>query len=361
MMKRLIALALALCVLWGDLPCASPRARAAGATVYVVSNTLSVYKSASESSKRLGTMSYGESMTRVSASGEWTKVQNGAGATGYCRSDGLSNSDPNNINISARITAANTPVYKKPSTDADVWMKLKKDSTYTAVAMTRDNAWVRLKNGKYYGYVQAKRLSISSGATPAPEASPAPSGGLSGKVYVVQTALPVYAKASSSSKSMGSAYYGQSLTCAAVSGSWAMVRNSAGATGYCKAAGLSASDPNTLSQTVYIKTADAPVHKKPSASAAVWAKLKKGSSYTAVAVTPDGAWYRLKSGSYYAYIQSKYVSAEAEPEEEAPFEIRTVYVTAAVLPVYAAASASAKGMGNMYLGQSLELIGAADG
>jgi len=47
--------------------------------------------------------------------------------------------------------------------------------------------------------------------------------------------------------------------------------------------------------------------------------LALNSSYTAVAITPDGEWTRLKNGSLYGYIQTKYLSkrkTETAAEED---------------------------------------------
>ena len=355
MKKRLTALTLALCVFAGVF-LGVPAAWAESYTVYVISNTLPVYQASSETAKKLGTMAFGESMTCVSTtSSGWAKVKNTAGATGYCKTSGLSATNPNTMKVTASINTANTPVYKKPATDAKVWLKLKKGATYTAVAMTRDNAWVRLKNGKYYGYVQAKYLST---ANVSPSATPAPSSGLSGTVYAAVTKLPVYQSASASSKKLGNLYYGQSVTCVSDSGGWAKLRSSTGVVGYCQTSGVTDTDPNSLNQKVYINTANAPVYQKPVSSAPVWTKLKKNASYTAVAITPDGDWVRLKNGSKYGYIPAQYVSAEKT--EDTPAE-QTAYVTAVSLPIYTGASENDKLLGHIYLGESIAMIGASDG
>ena len=353
MMKRLTAMVLALCVFAGVF-FHVPAARADGYTVYVISNTMPVYSSASATSRKLGTMGYGISLTCTAVSGAWAQVRNSSGTTGYCAVNALSTSNPNTLNIATTINAANTPIYRLPSTGTAVWQRLEKDSTFTAVAMTRDNTWVRLKNGKAYAYVQAKYLSIT-GDSSAPDATTAPSEALSATVYATATAVPAYKSASTSSKITGYLYYGQSVTCVAVTGGWAQVRISSGATAYCQTSGLSGTDPNTLNRTVYINTDGAPIYKAPTASASVWMKLKKDMSFTAVAVTPDKQWTRLKNGSNYAYIPSKYISTAAPGAEQAVYAIDTG------VTVYKSASTSSQSLGHIYLGQSVTLIGASDG
>ena len=357
MMKRLMALVTALCVFAGVF-FTVPAALAENTTMYVVSNTLAVYVTPDTSAKKLGTIGFGESLTCTATSGNWAKVKNAAGATGYCALNSLSASNPNTMNVTAVINAANTPIYKIPSESAAVWLKLNKGTTFTAVAMTRDNTWVRLKNGKYYGYVQAKHLSTASGASPTPTPTAAPPSNLSGTVYASVTSLPVYKSASASAKTLGNLYYGQSITCTAVSGGWAKVKNAAGTTGYCQISGLTKSDPNNLSQTVYINTDNAPVYKKPSTTAAVWAKLKKDASFTAVAVTPDGTWTRIKNGGNYAYILTKYLSDSAPTPKPtatpAPTQsvTGTVYAAANTVTIYQTASTSGKSLGVLSYGES---------
>ena len=360
MRRRLIALVLALCVFAGVLIHA-PVARAAESyTVYVISNTLPVYQSPSTSSKLLGTMGFGESMTCVAENSGWAMVRNAAGATGYCAFDCLSAANPNTMNVAASINTANAPLYKIPSASSKIWMRLPKGATFTAVAMTRDNNWVRLKNGNYYGYMQAKYLTTAS-AAPTPAPTNAPSSGLTGKVYVVTTALPVYASASTSSKFLGTMYYGQDMTCVGVNGSWAQVKNSAGAVGYCQASGISAANPNNLSKKVYINTASAPIYKVPSTGAAVWMYLKQDQSVPAVAVPPDGTWTRLQNGKYFAYILSKYVSESVAPTPTpAPTQSvsGTFYAIANTVTVHESASTASKSLGVLSYGESTTVLAA---
>ena len=134
-------------------------AQAASKKVYVVSNTLKIYKKASTSSKAISTVSYGQKLTRVATSGSWAKVKNSAGKVGYCKKSSLSGKNPNNLSKTVYISAANTKVYQRPSTSSKVLMKLKLNSKYKAVAKTRDGKWYRLKNGSSYGYVQVKYTS----------------------------------------------------------------------------------------------------------------------------------------------------------------------------------------------------------
>ena len=355
MKRKFIAVLLLVCVLAGLIP-AELSALAASQTVYVTANTLPVYKTYSTSSKVLGTMSYGESMTLLATNSSWGYVKNSAGATGYCKLSGIGTSNPNKYSEKIYINSSNVKVYKKPDTSSGVMMTLSKNASYTAVAKTPDNEWARLKNGSAYGYVQMKYISTSKVDDDAPSTPD-----LTTKtVYISANTLNAYKSASTSSKVLGVMSYGESMTLLATSGDWAQIRNSANAIGYCKLSGLTDANPNNLDVRVYVSSASAKVYKKPTTSAAVLTTARLNDSFTAVAITADSAWARVKSGSSYGYIQASSLSAsETEPDEpdepETPLD-STVYVGSNTLPVYASASTSSKLLGTMSYGESMTLV-----
>ena len=355
MKRKFIAVLLLVCVLAGLIP-AELSALAASQTVYVTANTLPVYKTYSTSSKVLGTMSYGESMTLLATNSSWAYVKNSSGATGYCKLSGIGSSNPNKYSEKIYINSSNVKVYKKPDTSSGVMMTLSKNASYTAVAKTPDNEWARLKNGSAYGYVQMKYISTSKVDDDAPSTPD-----LTTKtVYISANTLNAYKSASTSSKVLGVMSYGESMTLLATSGDWAQIRNSANAIGYCKLSGLTDANPNNLDVRVYVSSASAKVYKKPTTSAAVLTTARLNDSFTAVAITADSAWARVKSGSSYGYIQASSLSAsETEPDEpdepETPLD-STVYVGSNTLPVYASASTSSKLLGTMSYGESMTLV-----
>lgn len=363
MKKRLTAMLLMLLIMIGIWLPAAP-ASAESYTVYVVSNTLKVYKKVSTSSSVLGTMSYGESMTCLATNSSWAAVKNSSGQIGYCKISNLSTSNPNTLKKDAYITANNVPVYRKPDTSASVMMKLNKNSRYTAVAVTPDKEWVRLQNGKYYGYVQSKYLSTSAleEDNNNNNNNSIIQDNLNTTVYIISNTLTAYKKASTSSSSLGVMSYGESMTLLSISGEWARIRNSSGAVGYCKLSGLSNVNPNSYSQKIYINANNVKVYRKPSTSAGVMQTLSKNASYTCVAITPDKEWLRLKNGKYYGYVQSKYVS-NLKLDDESPSESAelTVFVSDNTLPVYKKPSTSSSKLGTMSFGESMVLMYVEDG
>ncbi|MDO5323916.1 MAG: SH3 domain-containing protein [Clostridia bacterium] len=355
MKRKFIAALLLVCVLAGLIP-AELSALAASQTVYVTANTLPVYKTYSTSSKVLGTMSYGESMTLLATNSSWAYVKNSSGSTGYCKLSGIGTSNPNKYDEKIYINSSNVKVYKKPDTSSSVMMTLSKNASYTAVARTSDNEWARLKNGSAYGYVQMKYISTSKVDDDAPSTPDLTSK----TVFISANTLNAYKSASTSSKVLGVMSYGESMTLLATSGDWAQIRNSANAVGYCKLSGLTATNPNNLDVRVYVSSASAKVYKKPTTSAGVLTTAKQNDSFTAVAITADSAWARVKSGSSYGYIQASSLSAsETEPEEpdepEKPL-VSTVYISANTLVAYSSPSTSSKNLGTMSYGESMTLL-----
>ena len=348
MKKKLLALLLALCMVFALAPVA---AQAATFTVYVVSNTAKVYSKISTASSVLGTLSFGESMTCLATNSGWAAVKNSKGAIGYCKISSLSNVNPNTLSQKAYVSGDSVPVYRRPETSAPVMMKLKRGSSYTAVAVTKDGAWARLKNGNYYGYVQTKYLSKTAGSDPSGDSN------LNTTVYISANTLKAYDRPSTSGKSLGTMSYGESMTLLATSDGWARIRNAANAVGYCKLSGLTTSNPNILNQTVYVKSGGAKVYKKPSTSSGVLQALDVNEKYTAVAVTSDGAWLRLKNGGSYGYAQTKYFS-EAPAAEESE---TTVYISDTTLTIYALAGGAGSKLGTMSFGESLTLLDVDDG
>lgn len=341
MKKRMIALMIALCIIIGTGVVQAP-AFAASVKVYVSANTLPVYNRVSGQTVLLGTMSFGESMTCLAVNNNWACVKNASGAIGYCKTEGLTNIDPNKYSVKLYANASNVKVYAKPDTSSSVLKTIGLNDSYIGVAITSDSKWIRLKNGSSYGYVLAPQMS----------AEPVNSGAIAyaDTVYVGCNTLAVYAGARTSSKKLGTMAYGESMGLLGTSGEWAKVVNSEGTVGYCKSVNLLTSDPNTLSATVFAASNGVKIYKKPTTSSGVLKKASQNESFTAVAATPDGEWLRLKNGSSYGYVRSEDVSYTSASTEN------TVYVSDNLLPVYAKTSTSSKKLGTMTYGESMELI-----
>ena len=275
-------------------------------TVYISANTLVAYSSPSTSSKSLGTMSYGESMLLLGVDDGWAKIQNSSGAVGYCKYGGLTNVNPNNLNLTMYAQSNGVKLYAKPLTTATVRKTINQGDSVTVIAVTGDGAWARVNLGSgKYAYAQTKSISETK-----------PDGDDSGitdikkkTVYISATTLAVYASPSTSSASLGTMSFGESLSCTGTSSTWARVMNSSGALGYCKLSGLSDTNPNTYNVTLYAQSSGVKVYSKASTSSTVLTTLSLNTKVTGVAINADKSWIRLKndSGSY-GYVQASSVA-----------------------------------------------------
>jgi len=182
-------------------------------------------------------------------------------------------------------------------------------------------------------------------------------------VYIVSNVLSAYRGMDTSSRVLGVMSYGEKYLCLATAGNWAKIKNASGAVGYCLKSGLSTEDPNNLNGKVTINTNGVKVYAKPLESARVMMRLRKGSQYTAKAVTADGKWYRLQNGRYFGYVPSQYIGGNAGGNTDGnisgslggqeDFFSQTVYVKSNSVRIYKSPSTSAALAGSLYFGQSL--------
>jgi len=378
MRNRWTAMLLLVCLVFG-LVSMSSTALADSYTVYVASNTLKVYQKATSSSKVLGTMAFGEKMTCTATDDDWAKVKNSDGDVGYCKLSGLTTKNPNNMDDEVFINRSGVSVYRKPSSSADVMMKITDsnlDTTYIAVGRTSDGEWYRLKNGKYYGYVKAKYVSfVSESGSDADDADKEESSfpELNETVYIADNTLVVYQKASTSTKQLGTMSYGEQLILVTVEGEWAKVKNASGAVGYCKLSGLTTKDPNVMPVVAYATENKVKVYAKPLTSAKELTRLSSGDEIELVALTGDGEWARAIVSGSYGYVQTKYLVLDSmieTPGEDEPSDdqngaeesiSQTVYIDRDLLTFYEKASTDTKQLGTMSYGESLTLLAVEDG
>lgn len=334
MKKRILCALLVLCIMIGCMP-ALDMARAETFTVYVVDSSMRVYKSPSTSADYT-TVYYGSSYPCDAIQGDWARLKNGS-YTGFCLLSDITRQNPSTTAVKMYITTDGVPVYASKSTSARVMMTLSQNDCYTATCVTMDGEWTRMVNGSYVGFVQSKYLSLT------------PVG--SQTLYVTDNLLNVYASPSESAAVRDVAAYGESYVSDLTQDGWYRITYQ-GSYGYCKTSGMSAADPNTLSNTIYINTGNIPIYRKPDVNSDVMMTLEKNSSYTARALTPDGLWYRLQNGQYFGYLQSQYVSNAPISGDSYP-----VYIVANTLNAYAAASESSSVLGVMTYGESFTCTG----
>lgn len=160
MMKRffrILSCILALIMLF-SLPGAFAASPAAGIPGYVVANTMPVYRYPHLLSDVLGTMSYGESVLVLAWQDGWFRLQNIRGQIGYCPYGGLSPTNPA-LDVFGYVKENGAYVYSKPNLTYKVIGQVTMGTEVHVVGMTRDRAWLRLKNGENYGYVRTELIS----------------------------------------------------------------------------------------------------------------------------------------------------------------------------------------------------------
>ena len=367
MKKKFIAVLLLVCVLAGLLP-AELSALAASQTVYVTANTLPVYKTYSTSSKVLGTMSYGESMTLLATNSSWAYVKNSAGATGYCKLSGIGTSNPNKYSEKIYINSSNVKVYKKPDTSSGVMMTLSKNASYTAVAKTSDNEWARLKNGSAYGYVQMKYISTSKVDDDAPSTPDLTSK----TVYISANTLNAYKSASTSSKKLGALSQGQSVTVYAYNPDWAYIGLN-GKYGFCLRSGLTRSSSAThpdgdLSSAVpaTVTAESVKVYQSASTSSKSLGTLRKGAEVNLVKASQSWAYIELNGKYGYCALDALTRTSELNPGDSNDAgsgevigdknPLGTATVIQATAPVYDSMSASSP-KATLKLGETVSFYG----
>lgn len=154
-MKRIIALVLMLMLV---VPCIPALAEE---TVYVDYNEVQIYAEKSRSSKKLGKLSYGESVTCLNLYQEgnkgWAKLKNKNGKIGYCKMHEITSTNPNDLDFKV-LTREGAKMYAKPRTSAKVMARFTKDVAVKVVALTKDGKWFRVKYSGHFGYISTGKV-----------------------------------------------------------------------------------------------------------------------------------------------------------------------------------------------------------
>lgn len=341
--RQILCAALALILMLASMPASA--AGAGGDQVYVVDNTVSVYKLPHPLSKLLGTLSYGESVRALARKDGWVRIKNAKGAVGYCESGALSTKNPNTLDLDGYVRAGGAPIYAKPGASYKKLTTAKAGTKLHAVAITPDKKWVRVKSGKRYGYIQASALSKAPAASADAK-----------RIWIVSNhAVGVSRTRDGSDSSAGTVSQGQSFELVKVDGSRVYIQNSKGKGGWVSREAVSTQNPNTLSKTMYAQVAGKilypnAVAKNPSA------RLSKGEKVTVVSVTPDGNWSRVKKGGKYYYVFSLLLG-----EDRAPAEGKALKCTAESALVYSNSKFSGSPIALLKKGDAAYLTGVGGG
>ena len=316
-------------------------------TVYVSDMTAKVYASKSTSSKKIATVSFGQKISCTSVSGKWAKVKNSSGKTGYMQKSALTEKNPNTYKKTIYIQKNGLKVYANASTSSKVIGKLKRGSGYSAVAKSASGRWLRIKNGKYYGYVQA----VFTDTSPYKKGT---------KVYMTESSIAV-ADAPGYSYTVGTLSLGQSCFLLEKNSKYAKVRSSGGHIGYVNDPSvLSTKNPNTLSKTMYVQADNAPLYPH-GITINKSRSVDKNTAVTALACHTAGnmEWYRVKYKNKYYYIPGILLA-----DSKVPSGGRTVYAymrkfaegQEETIPIYEKPSWSSKQVAKVLKDTKLTLV-----
>ena len=152
---------------------------------------------------------------------------------------------------------------------------------------------------------------------------------------------------------IGIVSHGQSYELLGIYGNQAKLRNHKGEIGYVYAGFISDEDPNTLDLTLYAQVSGEILctnsnarHKYKKYS------MEKGEAIQAVAVTPNGGWYRVQRNGKYYYVLREFL-AETPPPEEGRILVNTLDS----LTVYATSTISENVVTDLEKGEQVHLIG----
>lgn len=292
-MKRVVALLIVLALM---LPCATAFA-ARNETVYAARKQVQVYAAKSTSARKLGKLSYGESVIGVNYkenAGGWVKIKNDNGAVGFCKTNQLTGSDPNDL--SYKVEAKNrAKLYAKPLTTSRMLAKFADGVKVKIVALTPDGDWFRVKYSGYYGYMQVADIKWGDKVWY--------TGDMTSMHYANGVGINILS-------------YGESLKTLGYYNGKAVVRANK-EVGYIIGGiddDFTDEDPNVLSNDMYAAAAGARVYSEAQNSATYSAhKLERGAKITVVGEGTD--YYRVKYGGKYGYVLKK-CFVDERPEED---------------------------------------------
>ena len=303
----------------------TPEATPAAAQDASVQGTVSaasliVYRKASTSSKKLGTLKRGQVVNVIRWNRKWAYIEL-AGHYGYCAVTGLvkgvqvfdvtpesSVATTAQPDLSAAqkgtVTAKKMVVYKTASTKSKKLGTLKKGREVNVIATK--GAWAYIELNGHYGFCAVSSLSIAeNGTTPAPTETPSTDNAV--KATVTAAKMPVYKTASASSKKLGTLKKGAVVNLISWKNGWAYIELN-GNYGFCSLSALTRNDqlysdiPSNFKRETFKATvirSGAKAYASPSAEAESIG-IALGLEVTVAGYTSE--WACVVRGSGYAYI-----------------------------------------------------------
>lgn len=269
----------------------------------------------------------------------WAKVITVNDRVGFCNARQLVDANPNNMHKRVYSQQKEVQVYLRPSVDAPLIAYLDRNESATLVSMTPMGDWMRLKNGKYYGYVQRQRMDYEKYKKGEP-------------AWVGSESMKVYYDAELDSV-MGTLYFGQRVRLVDDTGARAKIRSPQGLIGYCDREALIDKDPNGMDQIMYTQVSGNFLFNS-STDMSGRRNVAANEEMTLVAVDNNNFWARVRYGGEYCYVPYVFLSSEKRLGDYK--RVRTLQ--AAVLREGTARSSSV--VTALPAGTDLWLVGATD-
>ncbi len=262
--------------------------------------------------------------------------------------------------LAASVTSTtDVNVRSGPGNSYSVLTVMKKGTTTSRLGTSGN--WAKVKvNGKT-GYVYTKYLTNGSSSS-----STTPTSSTSKTVYVTASALNVRSGPSTSYSVIGGLNKGNSASVVGTSGSWYKIKYGSGY-GYISSQYTSSSSSDsgssgstTSSKTMYCTVSGLNVRSGKGTAYASKGTLSYGQSVTVV--DSSSYWYKIKYGSGYGYVGSKYLSSSkpsgssSTPVSAPSNKTKTMYCTVSGLNVRSGAGTSYASKGTLSYGQQVSVV-----
>ena len=336
-----IAIIAMLCVL-PESALASISYEDADAPEYYVYNTygLNVYRKPSTKADVGEVVPYARNLKRVYVKNGWAKVYTVNRVLGYCKEEYLTRDNPNIYDITMYCQQKEAPYYRYPNVNSPLMGSLSRDEAVKVTAMTPLGDWLRfLADDNHYYYIQRPRMDtvkFKKGT----------------KAWCNKESMQVYYNPEMSTK-MGTLYFGQEVSLVDQRGSIAKIHSVSGIVAYCKYSDLTASNPNTLNQTVYTQV-DGNYLFKSSTNLSGRVQIKKNTPMTLLAVDEKHYWARVNYNGENYYVPYVYLDMERRNDN---FKKVTARVA---LHIRAGTKKDSSIVATVPAGTTLWLIGATD-
>lgn len=225
----------------------------------------------------------------------WAKVLTINDRVGFCYAQQLTDTNPNNLHKTVYSQQKDVQVYLRPSVDAPLIDYLLRNEKAVLVSMTPMGDWMRLKRGKYYGYVQRQRMDYEKYKK-------------GERAWIAWNSAKVYYDAELDSV-MGTLYFGQRVWLVDDTGERAKIRSSEGLIAYCDRDALTNKDPNGLDQVVYTQVSGNYLFTS-STDMSGRRNVELNAEMTLVAVDKNNFWARVLYNGEYYYAPYVYLSHE---------------------------------------------------